>query len=138
MPEKIVAGGGIVENDEKKILFQFRRGKWDLPKGKLEENETIEACALREVEEETGLKDIRIGELVGITHHFYNENGKDIEKETHWFAMKISGAPTLVPQLEEDITELRWVGEEDLKDYLQNTFNNIVEIIGRYKNRTKN
>jgi len=138
MPEKIVAGGGIVENDEKKILFQFRRGKWDLPKGKLEENETIEACALREVEEETGLKDIRIGELVGITHHFYNENGKDIEKETHWFAMKISGAPTLVPQLEEDITELRWVGEEDLKDYLQNTFNNIVEIIGRYKDRTKN
>ncbi|HSU49021.1 MAG TPA: NUDIX domain-containing protein [Segetibacter sp.] len=137
MPEKIVAGGGIVENDEKKILFQFRRGKWDLPKGKLEENETIEACALREVEEETGLKDIRIGELVGITHHFYNENGKDIEKETHWFAMKISGAPTLVPQLEEDITELRWVGEEDLKDYLQNTFNNIVEIIGKYKNRTK-
>jgi len=137
MPEKIVAGGGIVENDEKKILFQFRRGKWDLPKGKLEENETIEACALREVEEETGLKDIRIGELVGITHHFYNENGKDIEKETHWFAMKISGAPTLVPQLEEDITELRWVGEEDLKDYLQNTFNNIVEIIGRYKDRTK-
>src|SRR6478672_12773862 len=130
MREKIVAGGGIVENDEKKILFQFRRGKWDLPKGKLEENETIEACALREVEEETGLKDIRIGELVGITHHFYNENGKDIEKETHWFAMKISGAPTLVPQLEEDITELRWVGEEDLKDYLQNTFNNIVEIIG--------
>ena len=137
MPEKIVAGGGIVENDEKKILFQFRRGKWDLPKGKLEENETIEACALREVEEETGLKDIRIGELVGITHHFYNENGKDIEKETHWFAMKISGAPTLVPQLEEDITELRWVGEEDLKDYLQNTFNNIVEIIAKYKNRTK-
>ncbi len=129
MPEKIVAGGGIVENDEKKILFQFRRGKWDLPKGKLEENETIEACALREVEEETGLKDIRIGELMGITHHFYNENGKDIEKETHWFAMKISGAPTLVPQLEEDITELRWLSPDELGIVLQNTFPTIVDVL---------
>ena len=45
MPKKIIAGGGIVENEERKILFQFRRGKWDLPKGKLEEGETIENCA---------------------------------------------------------------------------------------------
>ncbi len=132
MPETIVAGGGIVENEEKKILFQFRRGKWDLPKGKIEQNETIEECAVREVEEETGLENIQIGELVGITHHFYNENGKDIEKETHWFAMKVTGHPQLIPQFEEDITELRWVDKNQVKDYSSKSFKNIDEIIDTY------
>jgi 8-oxo-dGTP pyrophosphatase MutT (NUDIX family) len=132
MPFKIVAAGGIVENEEKKVLFQFRRGKWDLPKGKLDEGETIEECAVREVEEETGLRNIKLGELVGVTHHFYNENGKDIEKETHWFAMHVRGEQQLVPQLEEDITELRWVAENELEEYLTNTFKNIVEIIEKY------
>ncbi|MCW3105877.1 MAG: hypothetical protein JWQ09_383 [Segetibacter sp.] len=132
MPVKIIAAGGIVENEENKILFQFRREKWDLPKGKLDEGETIEACAVREVEEETGLHDIQLGELVGITHHFYNENGTDIEKETHWFAMKVTGQQELIPQVEEDILELRWVAENELKDYLTNTFKNIVEIIEKY------
>jgi len=132
MPVKITAAGGIVANEERKILFQFRRGKWDLPKGKLDEGETIEECALREVEEETGLTNIELGEFIGVTHHFYTEKGQDIEKETHWFAMKITGEPKLVPQLEEDITELRWVAENELKDYLSNSFNNIVEITEKY------
>src|SRR3954447_7139070 len=99
MPVKIIAAGGIVENEAGDILWQFRRGKWDLPKGKLDEGETIEECAVREVEEETGLHDIELGELVGITHHFYRENEEDIEKETHWFAMKVSGQQELVPQI---------------------------------------
>lgn len=132
MPEKIVAGGGIVENEEKKILFQLRRGKWDLPKGKLDEGETIEECAVREVEEETGLTNIELGELVGVTHHFYTENAVEIEKETHWFAMKVAGQQRLVPQVEEDILELRWVAENELEDYLSNSFQNIVEIVEKY------
>jgi 8-oxo-dGTP pyrophosphatase MutT (NUDIX family) len=132
MSIKIVAGGGIVENEEKKILFQFRRGFWDLPKGKLEDGETIEDCAVREVEEETGLQNVQLGQLIGITYHSYIEDGKDIEKETHWFAMKVSGHQELVPQQEEDIMELRWVDKNDLKDYLSKTFKNIVEIIEKY------
>ncbi len=132
MSVKIIAGGGIVENEEGKILFQYRRGKWDLPKGKLDEGETIEECATREVEEETGLQNIQLGDLVGITHHFYKENGKDIEKETHWFEMKVSGDQKLTPQLEEDILELRWVSKDELQDYLTYTFDNIVDIIGKY------
>jgi 8-oxo-dGTP pyrophosphatase MutT (NUDIX family) len=132
MKTKIVAGGGIVQNEENKILFQFRRGKWDLPKGKLDDGETIEECAVREVEEETGLRNIELGELIGITHHNYTEQGKDIEKETHWFAMKVSGEQQLEPQLEEDITELRWVAKNELEDYLSNTFSNIVEIVTKY------
>ncbi|MCW3113781.1 MAG: hypothetical protein JWR18_2177 [Segetibacter sp.] len=132
MPSKIVAAGGIVSNEENKILFQFRRGKWDLPKGKLEEGETIEDCAVREVEEETGLQNIQLGELLGVTNHFYKENGKDLEKETHWFTMSVSGDQALVPQLEEDITELKWVSKDEIKDYLKNSFKNIEEIVEKY------
>lgn len=132
MTEKIIAAGGIVENEEKKILFQFRRGKWDLPKGKLDEGETIEACAVREVEEETGLRNVELGELIGVTQHFYIERGKNIEKETHWYAMRSSGTQQLVPQLEEDITDLRWVAENELKYYLNHTYSNIVEIVEKY------
>lgn len=129
---KIVAAGGIVKNEDGRILLQYRRGKWDLPKGKLDEGESIEECAVREVEEETGLGDIQLGELVGITNHYYNEKGENIEKETHWFAMKVSGEQQLTPQIEEDILELIWASESELKPYLSNTFPNIIEIIEKY------
>lgn len=132
MSVKIVAAGGIVENEEGKILLQYRRGKWDLPKGKLDEGETLEECAVREVEEETGLHDIQLGEPVGITHHQYMEKGINIHKETHWYAMKVSGSQQLIPQTEEDILELRWVAENELQPYLSNTFANIIEIIEKY------
>ncbi len=135
MSIKIIAGGGIVENEERKILFQFRRGKWDLPKGKLDEGETIEQCAVREVKEETGLKNIQLGELVDITLHYYHEKGEDIEKETHWFAMKVAGEQELLPQLAEGITELTWVAENDLQNYLSNSYSNIIEIIEKYFDR---
>ncbi len=132
MPERITAAGGIVENEDGKILFQYRRGKWDLPKGKLEEGETIEECAVREVEEETGLRNIILGELVGITHHFYTEKQKEIDKETYWYAMKANGEQQLVPQLQEDILELRWIHENELQEYLSDTYPNIIEIVEKY------
>ncbi len=132
MAEKIVAAGGIVRNEDKAILFMFRRGKWDLPKGKLDDGETIEECAVREVEEETGLQLLVPGELIGITHHSYEEKGKEIDKETYWYAMEATGNQELVPQKEEDILDLRWVREEELSEYLSNTYDNIVEIIEKY------
>lgn len=132
MPELIVAAGGIVANEKGEILFQFRRGKWDLPKGKLDEGETIPECAVREVEEETGLQNIELGELIGITTHHYFENDKEIEKETHWYAMKVSGEQNLVPQVEEDIEKLDWVAEHELGTYLENSYANIVEIVEKY------
>jgi 8-oxo-dGTP pyrophosphatase MutT (NUDIX family) len=129
---KIIAGGGIVQNEEGKILFQYRRGKWDLPKGKLDDGETIEECAIREVEEETGLKNVQLNKLIGVTTHNYIEKGEAIEKETHWFAMKVSGEQQLVPQLDEDILELRWVAKNELNNYLSDTFTNIIEIVEKY------
>ena len=135
--EKIIAAGGIVENEDAKILFQFRRGKWDLPKGKWDEGETIEECAVREVEEETGLKNINRKNLIGKTIHYYKENGKEIEKETYWYAMSIKGHQELIPQLEEGITALHWVGENEMQPYLSNTFDNIVDIVNQYYSTKK-
>ncbi|MCY7420728.1 MAG: NUDIX domain-containing protein [Chitinophagaceae bacterium] len=134
--EKILAAGGIVENEEKEILMIFRRGKWDLPKGKLDEGETIEECAVREVEEETGLRSIQQGELIDVTLHTYFEKGNEIEKETYWYAMKVEGDQKLVAQSEEDIEDIRWVKETELPTYLNNSYPNIVDIIEKYYDKS--
>ena len=133
---KIVAAGGIVENENKEILLIFRRGKWDLPKGKLDEGETIEECAVREVEEETGLRSIQQGELIEVTLHNYLEKGTEIEKETYWYAMKVEGEQNLVAQTEEDIEDIKWVKESELPLYLSNTYNNIIDIIEKYYDKS--
>lgn len=134
--EKIIAAGGIVENPQNEILLIFRRGKWDLPKGKLDKGETIEACAIREVEEETGVRSIILGELIDVTVHHYFEKGREFEKETYWYAMKVTEEQNLVPQTEEDIEDIRWVKENELSGYLSNTFNNIIDIIEKYYDKT--
>jgi len=130
----IVAAGGLVSNDNKDLLLIYRRGFWDLPKGKLDEGETIEACAIREVKEETGITNIQLGKLVGTTYHEYFDEWKQCEviKETHWFAMHVTGVQAFVPQQEEDIEDIRWVAQKDMGIYLQHTYKNIIDIINRY------
>lgn len=128
---KIIAGGGLVLNDGGELLMIFRRGKWDLPKGKLDAGETIEACAIREVKEETGLKEVEHGERIGITYHEYFDPylKEDVIKESHWYAMRVRGEQELVPQTEEDITEIKWVAGNELAACLENSYPNVVEII---------
>lgn len=125
----ILAGGGLVQRPSGEILLIFRRGKWDLPKGKLEQGETIEQCALREVEEETGLTGIRLLQHLITTYHTYHESGKFILKESWWYTMESSGSATLVPQTEEDIAEVRWVLPSNLGDLMQNTFPSIKDVL---------
>ena len=120
--ELIKAGGGLVKNNHEEILMIFRRGKWDLPKGKLDEGETIEECAKREVEEETGLHHLKVLKPLVITYHTYNLFGKHNLKETHWFLMQADANEKLIPQTEEEISEIVWVKKENLKTYLENTF----------------
>jgi 8-oxo-dGTP pyrophosphatase MutT (NUDIX family) len=135
MSKKIIAAGGLVTNNKNELLMIFRRGRWDLPKGKLDEGETIEACALREVREETGIGDLELENLVGITYHEYFEKrlNEDITKETHWFAMHVNGEPKLNPQKEEDIEYIILADENKLKECLKNTYRNIIEIIQQFK-----
>ena len=125
----VKAGGGLVKNKKDEILLIFRRGKWDLPKGKLDDGETIEECARREVQEETGLHKLEIIEPIEITYHTYIQFGKHVLKESHWYAMLATGSENLIPQTEEDITEIIWAKKQDLKKYLSNTFPTIVEVL---------
>ncbi len=127
----ITAGGGLVRNDHDEILMIFRKGKWDLPKGKLDKGEKIEDCALREVEEETGIKDTKLGTPLTITYHVYDEFGKHILKETHWFSMKSPGIQPLVPQEEEQITGLEWANESRIKEMLKNSYPLIKDLLGQ-------
>ena len=127
----VKAGGGLVKNKEGRILLIFRRGKWDLPKGKLDDNESLLECAIREVKEETGLTQIEAGKEIDTTYHTYTEFGKYILKECHWYRMRANSMEMLTPQAEEDITGIRWVKKEELKNYLDNTFPTIASILGK-------
>lgn len=135
--KKIIAAGGLVTNENDELLLIFRRGKWDLPKGKLDEGENIEECAVREVQEETGLKNVTLKEFIGITNHEYFDTyvGQQVDKETHWYAMAAAPGQTLVPQTEEDIEEIEWVRKEVLDIYLNNTYPTIIDIIEKYLNK---
>ncbi len=129
----IQTGGGLIRNKKGETLFIFRRGKWDLPKGKIDKGETLEDCALREVQEETGIQKLKLGKKICITYHTYTEFGRHILKESHWYLMKSLGKEELVPQVEEDITEIRWVKDEDLEKYLSNTFPTIRSVFENAK-----
>ena len=125
----IKAAGGFVLNGNKEVLMMFRRGKWDLPKGKMDKKESFEDCALRETEEETGLKKIKLTSPIIITYHTYHEGSKFVLKETRWFAMEASSEQKLLPQAAEQITKLEWVEKNDLKKYLQNSFPLINDVL---------
>lgn len=125
----VQAAGGLIQNENKEVLFMFRRKKWDLPKGKLDRGETLEQCALREVKEETGLKTVRLNGALLVTYHTYDENGKHFLKETHWYNMHSEAAQPLMPQLEEEITELKWAGEAAIPKLMQHTYPSIQDVL---------
>lgn len=125
----IQAGGGLVLNDHNECLMIFRRGKWDLPKGKLDDGETIEECAIREVMEETGLQNVILQSPLVITYHTYHQGSKFVLKESHWYTMKAPGKQALVPQTTEDIHEIKWVKTEDLNTYKKDSFPSIVDVL---------
>ncbi|MDL1913147.1 MAG: NUDIX domain-containing protein [Bergeyella sp.] len=123
----IEAAGGVLENLEKEILFIFRSKKWDLPKGKLEKNETPDRAALREIEEETGLGNLIMENFLLNTYHVYTEkNGKKILKNTFWYSLKYEGTQIPKPQTEEGITEAKWIPKKEIRNQIfPNTFKNI-------------
>ena len=125
----IKAAGGLVKNKEGKILLIFRLGKWDLPKGKLDDNESLEECAIREVQEETGLQKLEIRNLIKVSYHIYTQFGKHILKETHWYAMNATENEKLTPQTEEDITEIIWATKADLNKYISNSYPNVIALL---------
>jgi 8-oxo-dGTP pyrophosphatase MutT (NUDIX family) len=107
----------------------FRRGKWDLPKGKLDEGEDLETCALREVKEETGLEKIEMDKALAVTYHTYHQYGEHIIKESHWYLVKSFKQKEFKPQTEEDIEKCEWVPLTTLGPYLDNTHASIRDVI---------
>lgn len=125
----IRAGGGLVINEEKELLFIFRRGKWDLPKGKLDDGETIEECAVREIQEETGLQQVELQKHLVTTWHTYDESGHHILKETDWYLLSAPKEQALTPQTVEQITKIEWGLPDNIEKYKSNTFPAIFDVL---------
>jgi len=121
----VKAGGGKAYNDKGEILFIYRNDKWDLPKGKVDGKETIEEAAIREVEEETGVKDLKIVKPLEITYHIFKRNGRHRIKITHWFEMKTTYRGKLRPEEKEGITKAKWLNPEQVEKALENSYANI-------------
>jgi 8-oxo-dGTP pyrophosphatase MutT (NUDIX family) len=120
----IIAAGGLVQNSKGEFLLIYRRSFWDLPKGKLDAGELIPECAVREVQEETGIQTLELGPFICTTTHHYFDKwlNKDVVKHTHWYIMLSLENETLVPQTEEDIEKIEWVPREQLPQYLLQTY----------------
>ncbi len=124
----IVAAGGAVFNTEGNLLLMKRKGVWDLPKGKLDKGEKIETAAIREVEEECNVFDLKIKNSLSITYHIYYER-KWLLKETHWYNMKSKDWKNAKPQIEEDIEKVKWVAPDDLDIEGLNTYQNVRQVL---------
>jgi 8-oxo-dGTP pyrophosphatase MutT (NUDIX family) len=129
----INAGGGLVINEQNQILFIFRNGKWDLPKGKIEANETTELGAVREVEEECGVKISKLKGKIDVTYHTYLLDNKHILKSNHWFLMHADSNQKLIPQAEENIEKVEWKRKDEIDRLLENSYDSIRELMELYK-----
>ena len=129
MFRNIEAAGGLVKNEKGAYLFIFRNGKWDLPKGKREKGEGINECAVREVEEECGIKGLSIIKKLPSTFHTYYLEERAVLKQTYWYEMECSDNSKLKPQKEEGITKVKWIKKKKFDMVLQNTYESIKEVI---------
>ena len=125
---EVNAAGGLVENRRGDYLLIKRDGLWDLPKGHQEAGEDIKVTALREVQEETGVDDLSLGDLICVTDHCYKRNGIWHLKHTWWYRMYYLKPLNLTPQTEEDITKAAWVAKSSLPPFLKNTYPSIKEV----------
>lgn len=125
----VKAAGGKVIHENGKILFIYRNDKWDLPKGRIEKKESIETAAIREVEEETGVGDLRITKPLETTYHIFKRNGQHAIKITYWFEMITNFEGTLTPQFAEGITKVSWLDSREATLALDNSYANIKTLI---------
>ncbi len=125
----IEAAGGLVKNSYGNYLFIYRNDKWDLPKGKIEKDEKVREAAVREVEEECGIKVSKLKEKICKTYHVYVNRGEVVLKKTHWFMMTSKGNEKLKPQKEEGITDVRWFEKHHIEPIIDNTFPSILDVL---------
>jgi 8-oxo-dGTP pyrophosphatase MutT (NUDIX family) len=129
----IHSAGGIVENELGEILMIYRRGKWDLPKGKQDEGEDLEQCAIREVMEETGLNQVEIVSKISNTYHIYPIGRQNVLKYTSWYKMIAKADASLQAQKEEKIEIVTWVKPQNIPALLEHSFETIKDILEEAK-----
>ena len=129
----VKAGGGLVYNVKGEILFIFRNGKWDLPKGGTEKNETMEETAMREVEEETGVSGLSISKKLQKTYHVFKRNGRYKLKQTYWYEMQSNFEGTPEGQADEGIEKVEWIHPKDVQKVLENSYENIKLLFEDFK-----
>ena len=125
---EVNAAGGLVSNRRGDYLLISRNGLWDLPKGHQEAGEDIRTTAIREVQEETGVNNLELGDLICVTDHCYIRGGMWHLKHTWWFSMLYTEPTDLTPQREEDISKAAWVAKSALPPYLKDTYPSILEV----------
>lgn len=125
----IGAAGGVVRNDKNEVLMIFRLGVWDLPKGKIDKGETPEIAAVREIQEETGLNEVELGDFLCHTYHTYTMKEKRILKKTWWYKMS-TPEMTLIPQTSEDIEEATWVELTSFLNTKPTIYGSILDVLG--------
>lgn len=128
----VKAAGGLVQNTKKDFLFIFRNNKWDLPKGRIESGEAIEEAAIREVEEECSIFNLKINKKLTDTYHIYYQKGNKL-KITYWFLMSSDYQKPLKPQFEEGITKAEFIKESEIENYLEKSYSNIKLVYDSFK-----
>lgn len=125
----IEAAGGIVMRDQAALCIK-RFDKWDLPKGKIEPGEAPNEAALREVEEECGLGNLQIRQFLSCSYHTYQFQQQLVMKRTYWYLMVSGSTAELVPQIEEGITEVRWIEMEQWAAIIYpNTYGSVYRLL---------
>jgi 8-oxo-dGTP pyrophosphatase MutT (NUDIX family) len=131
----IEAAGGLVLNNEGCLLIMSRLGFWDLPKGKIDKGESAAEAALREVQEECGLRHLKLGQVLEPTFHLYQSpfhQNRWILKKTHWFEMLAVGDLQLVPEVAEDIEQVEWAGAERIKEVIGGVYPSLMPLFKYY------
>lgn len=129
---EITAAGGLVTNNEGKLLMIYRRGYWDLPKGKMDAGESSDECAVREVKEETGIEQLSNTGKLCTTYHYYEEHQQRILKRTDWYSMHSEYTNSLQPQMDEGIIAARWVDKQEAPLLIKQTYSIIKELVNDY------
>ncbi len=132
---RVVACGGVVTNRKGQVLFIYRNDKWDLPKGVIKKKESLEDCAVREVEEETGVKGLKIENFLRTTYHVFKRNGKLRLKEVHWYAMRTNYTGRLKGEKKEGIEKVKWKGPHKIRKALEHSYVNIKILFEPHKQR---
>lgn len=125
---QIHAAGGVVINNYNEILLIKRAGVWDLPKGKIDFYESKQEAAIREVREETGVESISIIKELIPSYHIYPIENEWVFKTTHWYFM-LASKSILKPQLEEKITEARWINIEQIQKYTSLMYPSLLPVL---------